>query len=487
MPLIFISYKRSKRTNSIAQKVFDELTRDFDSDSTFRDEESLDDGDNIRKNIADSIAQCDIFVVLIDDFWKQCITSDDANSREWIVYEIKEALRAKHVRLFSVLLDGTEMPSREDFPSDIVDFLDIKAASNEKDEIRLSSLENFQEKFPYLKRRLVKFIKGSVRPLPNVGMPNIEQYRNEVKYCLEGNLGELSNPICRLYLDILLRHFNDIGRFDSQDIEILARRPFALFRVMMIEFVENLTTQEQDMSVNGQTMFISLTGEPLRYLNRLGEIFNIPAWKAMDIREKLEEDLDYLITKMVSYCLENNINSLYNILLEVVPEILFSSSKLPQRLSIDQSLLESLSQIEFNLTESNQDYFSDINSNPYFEDDDLNNAIASILQRVTPRAILINFRQYIFCIDNIIGNQDAKIKDQYPGVAAGEIGVVEYTPTLRANVIQYLMYLRGLMDSRENPAPFRELFTKIDFPIPLTEDFVDIRLQAFAESSESAF
>ena len=91
---VFISYRREGGAEA-AQELRDALVETFGADAVFHDRESLQPGEDFEEHIRDSIAACDVVLVVISANWVG--TSADGSARriddehDWVRVEVTAA------------------------------------------------------------------------------------------------------------------------------------------------------------------------------------------------------------------------------------------------------------------------------------------------------------------------------------------------------------------------------------------------------------
>ena len=126
---IFISYRHSEAVAATARLIHDRLEEYNDSSDVFFDSGSLALGDAFPSVLADEIASCRVFLVLIDPHW---LASTDRlnNPDDWVRRELEQALQrlaAHEIRVIPVLLLGAAMPSPSSLPKSIALLAGLRA------------------------------------------------------------------------------------------------------------------------------------------------------------------------------------------------------------------------------------------------------------------------------------------------------------------------------------------------------------------------
>ena len=151
---IFVSYRRSE-TGHVAGRLADRLRERFGPSKVFIDVESIQPGVDFVRAIEEAVGRSDVVLALIGRQWLT-ISDEDGRRRlddphDYVVHEIQAAL-ARDVRLIPVLVDGSEMPAREDLPAALEPMVSRNA-------IRLN-LETFRRDVRSLVEALEELVPG---------------------------------------------------------------------------------------------------------------------------------------------------------------------------------------------------------------------------------------------------------------------------------------------------------------------------------------
>ncbi len=118
---IFISYRRDD-TGAEAGRLNDKLEAVFSRKIIFYDVDSISPGRDFPKDLADGVAQCDVFLAIIGVRWADAIDSaggrrlDDPN--DFVRIEMELALRLGK-QIIPVLVDDAKMPRPETLPESL--------------------------------------------------------------------------------------------------------------------------------------------------------------------------------------------------------------------------------------------------------------------------------------------------------------------------------------------------------------------------------
>lgn len=118
------------------------MERSFEGHAdVFQDCDAIKPGDDWAKAIDEHLKRAEALVVVLTAGWHK--VQDETSGRrriddpvDWVRNEIRFALQ-RRIRIFSILLDGAELPNRDWLPSDIGGFVDAQAHP-----VRIEHLEN---------------------------------------------------------------------------------------------------------------------------------------------------------------------------------------------------------------------------------------------------------------------------------------------------------------------------------------------------------
>jgi len=118
----FISYRRDD-SGGHAGRLYDRLTAHFGSESVFMDIDTIAPGTDFGSVIKDTIAQCEILLVLIGKTW---LSITDAigqrrldNREDFVRLEVQTGLES-NIAVIPLLVGGATMPSAEDLPDALI-------------------------------------------------------------------------------------------------------------------------------------------------------------------------------------------------------------------------------------------------------------------------------------------------------------------------------------------------------------------------------
>ena len=119
---IFISYRRSD-CQSQANGLHDGLRHRLHRSKIFMDIDSIPPGADFEEHIRQEIEQCDVVLVLIGDEWLDPrpggVTRRIDEPNDFVRLEIESSLKAEHVRVIPVLVEGARMPYVDDLPDSV--------------------------------------------------------------------------------------------------------------------------------------------------------------------------------------------------------------------------------------------------------------------------------------------------------------------------------------------------------------------------------
>jgi TIR domain len=121
---IFISYRRDDSEGE-AGRLFDDLTREFGSNSVFMDVAGIRPGVDFVQAIEQNVADCGVLLAIIGPTWASIANAsgqrrlDDPN--DFVVLEIASALK-REVPVIPVLVHSAKMPSQDQLPESLKSF-----------------------------------------------------------------------------------------------------------------------------------------------------------------------------------------------------------------------------------------------------------------------------------------------------------------------------------------------------------------------------
>lgn len=119
---IFINYRRDDSAG-YAGRLFDHLKAHFGKNSVFMDIDTIEPGEDFRKEIQTAIGTCDVVLVMIGRHWLNIPDERGGrrldDSRDWVRAEIASALANPRVRVIPVLVRNAPMPGEDQLPEDL--------------------------------------------------------------------------------------------------------------------------------------------------------------------------------------------------------------------------------------------------------------------------------------------------------------------------------------------------------------------------------
>jgi hypothetical protein len=121
---IFISYRRDD-TEGEAGRLFDDLTRQFGSNSVFMDVAGIRPGVDFVQAIEENVANCGVLLAIIGPTWATIASASGQrrldDPHDFVVLEIASALK-RQVPVIPVLVHSAKMPSPEQLPESLKSF-----------------------------------------------------------------------------------------------------------------------------------------------------------------------------------------------------------------------------------------------------------------------------------------------------------------------------------------------------------------------------
>ena len=118
---VFISYRRQDSAYP-AGWLYDRLVERLGSGQVFKDVDSIELGDDFVQRIAAAVGSCDILLALIGPQWLNIRDSGGSrridDSEDFVRLEIEAAV-SRNVLLIPILVEGAEMPRRDQLPESI--------------------------------------------------------------------------------------------------------------------------------------------------------------------------------------------------------------------------------------------------------------------------------------------------------------------------------------------------------------------------------
>jgi hypothetical protein len=115
---IFISYRKDD-SQHIAGRIYDRLTKDFGTESTFKDVDSIPLGADFRKSIEDEVSKCHVLLAVIGAQWLGAESKEGKrridDPKDYVRIEIEYAL-GRSIPVIPLLVQGVTMPTEDELP-----------------------------------------------------------------------------------------------------------------------------------------------------------------------------------------------------------------------------------------------------------------------------------------------------------------------------------------------------------------------------------
>lgn len=122
MPRIFISYRRDDTASAVG-RLYDHLAVEFGDENVFRDIYSISPGSDFEKAIADTVARCEVALVVIGSRWLMTAPGgqrpriDDPD--DFVRREIEAVIAAPGIRVIPVLVERGALPPQQSLPTSL--------------------------------------------------------------------------------------------------------------------------------------------------------------------------------------------------------------------------------------------------------------------------------------------------------------------------------------------------------------------------------
>lgn len=163
---IFISYRRADSISATG-RLHEYLENAFGAEHVFKDVEDIPPGVDFREHLRNSIANCNIVLVMIGNRWVN-ITDADGDQRlfkpdDWVRTEVATALASPETMTIPILVEGAQPPQADDLPDDLKELAYRNAYQLRND-----------PDFPSDARKLIDFLRtqmGDIAPPPKTETP----------------------------------------------------------------------------------------------------------------------------------------------------------------------------------------------------------------------------------------------------------------------------------------------------------------------------
>jgi hypothetical protein len=155
---IFVSYRRTG-ARADAGRLYDRLSRQFGDDHVFMDIDDILPGQNFQDVLRDTLANCQVLLVLIGPKWLDTKDADGLqrlqDEQDFVRMEVQSAIQ-RRLPIIPILINRARMPSRDDLPKGIDSLADHQA-------LEISD-KRFHEDVDDLIRALERILSGGDEP-----------------------------------------------------------------------------------------------------------------------------------------------------------------------------------------------------------------------------------------------------------------------------------------------------------------------------------
>jgi hypothetical protein len=174
MPHFFISYRRlDQEGRYLAHMVFRELRGRYGEQSVFLDVDSLSPGLSFPDKVARALEKTDVVLVIIGPEWVRLLNERQADSRDWVRYEVAQSLARPWLPVVPVCCPGVQVPRADELPDDLKDL-------GVRDGIVLDPFQDFDSHLQRFLANVERMLKEqregrrerkTRRPIPTPGSP----------------------------------------------------------------------------------------------------------------------------------------------------------------------------------------------------------------------------------------------------------------------------------------------------------------------------
>ncbi|MEM9548041.1 MAG: toll/interleukin-1 receptor domain-containing protein [Bacteroidota bacterium] len=119
---IFLSYRRAD-SELITGRIYDKLVSQFGEESVFKDNYSIDLGDNFKREIENTLRSCKVFLPVIGKNWhKRGKKNLFDNPRDFVKLETTIAIE-NELTILPIFVNSGKMPDQQDLPTEIKDIV----------------------------------------------------------------------------------------------------------------------------------------------------------------------------------------------------------------------------------------------------------------------------------------------------------------------------------------------------------------------------
>lgn len=122
MPRLFLSYRRNDTEGRyLAHMIFRELRGRYGQSSVFLDVDSRSPGLSFPRKVAAALDNSDAMLVVIGSEWLSELHRRKDDPRDWVRYEVAEALKREKLPVVPICSAGTTLPTATALPPDLQD------------------------------------------------------------------------------------------------------------------------------------------------------------------------------------------------------------------------------------------------------------------------------------------------------------------------------------------------------------------------------
>ena len=122
MGRFFISYRRADREGTfLAHNLCRELRARYGKENVFLDVDSRSPGIPFPTKVQNAITRSELMLVVIGPSWLDILRDREKEERDWVRYELTQALARPHYPVVPVLCPGVEVPTRRQLPPELED------------------------------------------------------------------------------------------------------------------------------------------------------------------------------------------------------------------------------------------------------------------------------------------------------------------------------------------------------------------------------
>jgi hypothetical protein len=277
---IFISYRRQESSH-LAGRLYDRLVNRFGEDQVFIDVDTIEPGVDFAEEISRAVAACKVLLAVIGPNW--LTATDEQGSRRLddpddIVRLEVEAALARGVRVIPILVEGADMPTRQDLPEGLAGLP------------RRNTLRIRHDNFRYDAGRLVAAIERILAPVPGTAVPGAHGVRSagdafgEVAQAGSGPARNDLNRASRLFTDAerIARSITDES-WKASALRDVAQALAAIDPDRAERIARSITDENLKVSALGDVAQALAATDPDR-AERIARSLTSGSWKASALR-----------------------------------------------------------------------------------------------------------------------------------------------------------------------------------------------------------